>query len=366
MTTTDAYILSCYREIAVLNSQHGVTLVQHTVSGTVYVKKILETYNADVYEYLYSHHVKGTPEITEIVEQDGRLIVIEEYINGETLRTILDNGNIFTEDTAVTIIEELCRILLELHSADPPILHRDIKPSNIIRTADGSIRLLDMNAARQADPQKKEDTQLIGTVGYAAPEQYGFGASSVQTDIYAVGILLNELVTGVLPKDRMPRGKLGRIIRKCTRIDPKDRYKSVKELLNALASCRSHPDTIESSLYRNNFMIPGFRSKKPANILIALFIYAFAFSFCTRFTAKATGPVFQPWVERAIYLLFTVIILLFTGNYLDIWSFMGISRIRNAWLRFLAVIAFDVLLAVIMLLIMILAGLMMGTLHFVS
>ena len=114
MITTDAYILSCYREIAVLNSQHGVTLVQHTVSGTVYVKKILETYNADVYEYLYSHHVKGTPEITEIVEQDGRLIVIEEYINGETLRTILDNGNIFTEDTAVTIIEELCRILLEL------------------------------------------------------------------------------------------------------------------------------------------------------------------------------------------------------------------------------------------------------------
>ena len=86
MITTDAYILSCYREIAVLNSQHGVTLVQHTVSGTVYVKKILETYNADVYEYLYSHHVKGTPEITEIVEQDGRLIVIEEYINGETLR----------------------------------------------------------------------------------------------------------------------------------------------------------------------------------------------------------------------------------------------------------------------------------------
>jgi 23S rRNA (guanosine2251-2'-O)-methyltransferase len=66
MTTTDAYILSCYREIAVLNSQHGITLVQHTVSGTVYVKKILETYNADVYEYLYNHHVKGTPEIAEI------------------------------------------------------------------------------------------------------------------------------------------------------------------------------------------------------------------------------------------------------------------------------------------------------------
>ena len=154
MTTTDACILSCYQEIAVLNAQHGITLVQHTATGIVYAKKILETYNADVYEYLYNHHVKGTPEIVEIAEQDGRLIVIEEYISGQTLRAILDNGNIFTEDTAVTIVEELCRILLELHSADPPILHRDIKPSNIIRTADGSIRLLDMNAARQADPLK--------------------------------------------------------------------------------------------------------------------------------------------------------------------------------------------------------------------
>lgn len=366
MTTTDSCILSCYQEIAVLNPQHGITLVQHTATGTVYVKKILETYNADVYEYLYTHHVKGTPEIVEIVEQDGRLIVIEEYISGQTLRTILDNGNIFTEDAAITIVEELCQILLELHSANPPILHRDIKPSNIIRTADGSIRLLDMNAARQADPMKKEDTQQIGTVGYAAPEQYGFGASSVQTDIYSTGVLLNELVTGVLPKDRMPRGRLGKVIKKCTRIDPKDRYRSAKELQSALASCRSHPDQYERNTYRNNFWIPGFRSKKPMNILMALFIYTFAFSICLRFTAEGIEPGFQTWVERIIYSIGTFIMLLFTGNYLDIWSVMGISRIRNAWLRFFAVLAFDALLGAITILVMIFAGLIMGSYHFVS
>ncbi len=366
MTTTDACILSCYQEIAVLNAQHGITLVQHTATGIVYVKKILETYNADVYRYLQQHHVKGTPEIVEIAEQNGRLTVIEEYISGQTLRTILDNGNIFTEDTAVTIVEELCRILMELHSADPPILHRDIKPSNIIRTADGSIRLLDMNAARQVNPQKKEDTQLIGTVGYAAPEQYGFGASSVQTDIYAVGVLLNELVTGTLPKEKMPRGKLGKIVKKCTRIDPKDRYRSVKELLSALASCRSHPDDYESNIYRNNFMIPGFRSKKPVNMLIAIFIYAFAFYVCKDFTAESIAPGIETWIERIILFFFTLLMMLFTGNYLDIWSFMGISRIRNAWLRFLAVLAFDALLAAIMLVIMIFAALIMGAYHFVS
>ena len=256
--------------------------------------------------------------------------------------------------------------MLELHSANPPILHRDIKPSNIIRTADGSIRLLDMNAARQADPMKKEDTQQIGTVGYAAPEQYGFGASSVQTDIYSTGVLLNELVTGVLPKDRMPRGRLGKIIKKCTRIDPKDRYRSVKELQSALASCRSHPDQYERNTYRNNFWIPGFRSKKPMNILMALFIYTFAFSICLRFTAEGIEPGFQTWVERIIYSICTFIMLLFTGNYLDVWSVMGISRIRNAWLRFFAVLAFDALLGAITILIMIFAGLIMGSYHFVS
>ena len=248
--------------------------------------------------------------------------------------------------------------------ARPPILHRDIKPSNIIRTSDGRICLLDMNAARRADPLKKEDTELIGTVGYAAPEQYGFGASSVQTDIYAAGVLLNELVTGVLPKDRMPRGRLGKIIKKCTRIDPKDRYRSVKELQSALASCRSHPNDFDRNTYRNNFMIPGFRSKKPANILMALFIYAFAFSVCLHFTAEGIEPGFQTRVERIILSLFTLIMLLFTGNYLDIWSVMGISRIRNAWLRFFAVIAFDALLAAITILVMIFAGLIMGAYHF--
>lgn len=363
MTTSDACILSCYKEIGVLNPKHGITLVQHITTGTVYVKKTLEIYNADVYEYLQQHHVKGTPEIVEIVEQDGRLIVIEEYISGETLRTILDNGNIFTEETAVGIVEELCRILLELHSATPPILHRDIKPSNIIRTADGSVRLLDMNAARQVNPLKKEDTQLIGTVGYAAPEQYGFGASSVQTDIYSTGVLLNELVTGALPKDKMPRGRLGKIVKKCTRIDPKDRYRSVQELLNALASCHGHTADSGRTDYRHNFMIPGFRSKKPTNMLVAIFIYGFCLALGLNYTAEGIAPGFQTWVERIIYSIGLLAMLLFTGNYLDIWSVIRINRIRNPWLRFLAVVLVDAVIIVITVFIMIYAGLAMGAYH---
>ncbi len=196
MNASEAYILSSYKEIAVLNAEHGVTLVQDTTSGIVYVKKILTIYNAEVYLTLKNHPVPGIPEIIEMIEEDDRLIVIEEYIGGQTLRAILDNGNLFPEEEAVRIVEQVCVIVNDLHSADPPIIHRDIKPSNIICTPDGSIRLLDMNAARKVVTGKSEDTQLIGTVGYAAPEQFGFGASTVQTDIYAIGVLLCELMTG--------------------------------------------------------------------------------------------------------------------------------------------------------------------------
>ena len=368
MTTSDASAISCYKEIAVIDAGHGVTLVQHNTSGIIYVKKILTVYNADVYRYLQSHHISGIPEIVEIAESDGRLTVIEEYIGGQTLRDILDNGNVFPQEDAVAIVEQLFRILEELHSADPPILHRDIKPSNIICMPDGSIRLLDLNAAKQVDPgsRKGEDTNPIGTVGYAAPEQYGFGTSSVQTDIYATGVLLCELVTGSLPKDGIPGGKLGRIIRKCTRIDPKDRYKSVQELLEVLAAC--HRETAEPYVYSSagKYMIPGFRSRKPVNILIALFVYGFFLSLSLSYTAEGIEPGFQTWVERIIYTVFGFMILFFTGNYLNIWSVMGISRIRSSWLRFLAVIAFDCLLAAIMILVMIFAALAMGAYHFVS
>ena len=221
MNASEAYILSSYKEIAVLNAEHGVTLVQDTTSGIVYVKKILTIYNAEVYRTLKNHPVPGIPEIIEMVEEDDRLIVIEEYIGGQTLRAILDNGNLFPEEEAVRIVEQVCVIVNDLHSADPPIIHRDIKPSNIICTPDGSIRLLDMNAARKVVTGKSEDTQLIGTVGYAAPEQFGFGASTVQTDIYAIGVLLCELMTGVLPKERIPRGRIGRIIRWTPKTDTK-------------------------------------------------------------------------------------------------------------------------------------------------
>ena len=361
MTASEASALSCYQEIGEIDAEHGVTLVQHTISGIVYVKKMLTVYNREVYEYLRDHHVMGTPEILEVVETEGRLIVIEEYISGLTLREILDDGTIFSEEEAVTMIEQLCRILQELHMAKPPILHRDIKPSNILRTSGGRICLLDMNAARRISPGKAQDTQLIGTVGYAAPEQYGFGTSSIQTDIFSTGVLLCELVTGHLPKEGIPEGKIGRIISKCTRIDPADRYTDMAELLSALAAIYSRPGLDLSMTAGNSsgfrYMIPGFRSGSPLHYLIAGSAYLALLWLSLTYTAEGIpshGPLL--WVERIIYLVCGFGILLFTGNYLDIWRTLGLSRIRSILLRLAVVLAIDLFLAGVMVTFMIFAA----------
>ena len=369
MNASEAYILSSYKEIAVLNAEHGVTLVQDTTSGIVYVKKILTIYNAEVYRTLKNHPVPGIPEIIEMIEEDDRLIVIEEYIGGQTLRAILDNGNLFPEEEAVRIVEQVCVIVNDLHSADPPIIHRDIKPSNIICTPDGSIRLLDMNAARKVVTGKSEDTQLIGTVGYAAPEQFGFGASTVQTDIYAIGVLLCELMTGVLPKERIPRGRIGRIIRKCTRLDPKDRYKSVRDLLDALAAGHgystgvtySSPGRSYSGIKRKwKYMIPGYRTGSPVNILIATSVYAFFLSLVINLEVKDIPPGIVLWAVRLVYLIFGLGILFFTGNYLNIWDRLRISRIKNPLIRLFVVLLIDAVLIVAMVFAMILTAVAMG------
>ena len=369
MNASEAYILSSYKEIAVLNAEHGVTLVQDTTSGIVYVKKILTIYNAEVYRTLKNHPVPGIPEIIEMIEEDDRLIVIEEYIGGQTLRAILDNGNLFPEEEAVRIVEQVCVIVNDLHSADPPIIHRDIKPSNIICTPDGSIRLLDMNAARKVVTGKSEDTQLIGTVGYAAPEQFGFGASTVQTDIYAIGVLLCELMTGVLPKEKIPGGRIGRIIRKCTRLDPKDRYKSVRDLLDALAAGHgystgvtySSPGRSYSGIKRKwKYMIPGYRTGSPVNILIATSVYAFFLSLVINLEVKDIPPGIVLWAVRLVYLIFGLGILFFTGNYLNIWDRLRISRIKNPLIRLFVVLLIDAVLIVAMVFAMILTAVAMG------
>lgn len=98
---------------------------------------------------------------------------------------------------------------------------------------DGRVVLIDFDASRRVSNNGK-DTQIIGTVGYAAPEQLGLAQSDARTDIYATGVLMNVMLTGLHPTQQFARGRMGRIIRKCTHINPNERFQSAEKLSRAL------------------------------------------------------------------------------------------------------------------------------------
>lgn len=224
--------LSIYEEIDTIGGRSDIILVKNRENEELYVKKILKDYDLSVYRHLQENSVAFMPRLVGLFEGNNNLVIVEEYIEGRSLSEILSDECLSIE-CAIDIAKCLCKILIELHGKK--IIHRDIKPSNIIIGNDGKTYLLDISVAKWYKPEEVEDTKLYGTLYYAAPEQfgYGFSASSEKTDIYAVGILLNVMITGKLPKEERVTGAVWNIIEKCISLEPEKRYSSA-ELIDAL------------------------------------------------------------------------------------------------------------------------------------
>ena len=138
----------------------------------------------------------------------------------------IETEHYLTEREARRFLLALADGLAVLHAHR--ILHRDIKPENLIEQRDGTIRLIDFDAARVMGAEGEEkaaDTVYLGTRGYAPPEQYGYGATDARSDIYALGMTMQEL----LGPDY--HGSLARICRRAAEVDPKRRYQSIRALV---------------------------------------------------------------------------------------------------------------------------------------
>ena len=339
MDLSNKLALSYYKTIAVINQPHNIYLVQHQETGRIYIKKILNIYNIDVYNYLCAYQIPGTPQIIECYEEDDRLYLIEEYISGTPLQDLISDRSLTSSD-AISYMLDLCHILDVLHSMNPPVIHRDIKPSNIIITSYNKAVLLDFNAAKQYS-DKSEDTTLLGTQGYAAPEQYGFGASSPQTDVYSLGVVFKEMLDAsrdITPA--LPAPALEAVAGKCTRMSPSERYTSVRDIEKDLLKQSSlpahkhklHPDAIFS------YLPPGFRTHNPLKMLIATLVYLFIFWIELTFTRDGNTDLFIMWLERIVMLFITLTCIFVDCNYQGWMRCIPLSNHPNSLVRLVAII----------------------------
>ena len=210
--------------------KNEIVVLEHKMLKKRIIKRTFNG-NSEVYRKLLTLKHKNTPEILEVIEFEDKILVLEEYIDGVTLLDLI-NENLYKENQVKKLVGELCDILSFLHSFN--IIHRDIKPKNVmIENGTQMLKLIDFDSARIYKKYYPRDTQYLGTVGYAAPEQYG-GVSDKRTDIKQVGELMKVMLTGET-SDKIPyNGKLADVIAKCIRISPDKRFQTAQELKRSL------------------------------------------------------------------------------------------------------------------------------------
>ena len=225
------HILKVYSLVAVLSRKNGCEVL-HLRNKKSKTDLVLRSFSHSVaaYEKLQNIRHVNLPEIYDVLAMDDGQIVLEEYIDGITVAQVMELDK-YRSSGARKVLLGLCDALTALH--DRGIIHRDVKPENVIVEKSKRVVLIDFNVSRIESVATK-DTVIMGTVGYASPEQLGLSQTDARTDIYAVGVLYNVMLTGQHPSVTIASGKAGRIVRKCTAVNPNERYQTAVELWTVL------------------------------------------------------------------------------------------------------------------------------------
>lgn len=228
------------------------------------------------------------PRIVDIIDTGETICVVMDFVEGESLDKILNEYGAQPEEMVIEWAKQVCDALSYLHRQKPPIIYRDMKPANIMLKPEGNIKIIDFGIAREYKELSLADTTVLGTRGYAPPEQYN-GQTDPRSDIFALGMTMHHLLTGVDPRAgeayapvRHYNPKLSEgiefIINKCTEPARENRYQSCAELMYDLEN--------PSQVTRGH--------KRKQRIKLGLFIGAFALSIA----ALISGVSFNAAAEK--------------------------------------------------------------------
>ncbi len=171
--------------------------------------------------------------VLDVAEDGDGFLVLIQYVPGETLAKRLKETPRFPRKAVRAVALDLCDALMELHGLG--VAHKDLKPENVILDEKGRATLIDLGIATVIDEGRSQKTAALGTVGFAAPEQFGMSRTDARTDLFAWGVVINLMLTHAHPTvERYRRGKWGRILKKCLATAPSDRYQSARALKEAI------------------------------------------------------------------------------------------------------------------------------------
>lgn len=334
-----------YQILKKLNDRNSVFVVRNTDDNSLWVQKFIENESVPIYKKMLHINHPNIAYINEVYEIDNGAIVIEEFVEGISLFEAIEKGVNFTLYDVRRIMGQLCEGIKCIHSYN--IIHRDISANNVIIDSKGNGKLIDLGISRIKDSSKSADTYLMGTAGYAAPEQFGFRQTDERADIFALGVLINVMLTGDFPSKGIysKNQNVKKIITKCIEMEPHNRYKNISDLKKAILNIPTEKDKVFVKFFKE---MPGFRTRRWWKMLLASVYYMYVllyigvtiyFMFVDRIT---DALLLAGWIFTGIWCPY-----LLAGNYKYYIDRMKITAQLPKFIKTIICLALGFILAVI-------------------
>ena len=299
MDFKENYYFEKYEQLAVLaDTQKCKTILSRNIdTNEIVVFKVMDKHGLDVYDRLKDLDNSNIVDVMDCFLHEDKCVAVEEFVNGKRLCDVLQKN--IPVEVIVDYVRQICNGLKEVHNKN--IVHRDLQPKNIIVDRHNHITIIDFDIARIRKEEADSDTEFLGTVGYASPEQFGFAQTDKRSDIYSLGVLIGDMVkpyaktvreisgeeivytgTSLTLEEHKIVERLVKMSRKCTEIAPEKRYKSIEEIEKKLKYIKLYNQDIlepEELSFRGIIRtVPGFRKNNILHKIIAIIMYVSVFA----------------------------------------------------------------------------------------